>query len=111
MNKKILFSILSSLVILPTVAMAAVSCGDTTGGNATLEKVGQNVTNAALTVGAALAVIGFIVAGILYLTAGGGERLGIAKKALIAAVIGTALIALAGGANIIKDIFCKLITT
>ena len=58
----------------------------------------KNIENAFLTVGTSIVIIGWVIAGILYLTAGGGERLGIAKKALFAAVIGTALIVLARGA-------------
>jgi len=87
-NKKTLFLILLAVVLvsyyLPQVASADQPC---------------DTLNAAKTafrqIGATIVVIGWIITGILYLTAGGGERLGVAKKALIACVIGTALIILA----------------
>ena len=56
----------------------------------------ENIENAFITIGGSIVVIGWIIAGILYLTsAGNPEKTGIAKKALFAAVIGTALIILA----------------
>jgi hypothetical protein len=112
LKKKIVFIILLAVLLSPVVASAAVGCGEKSGGNPKLEAILQNVSNAASTVGAAIAVIGFIIAGILYLTAGGSpEKTGIAKKALFAAVIGTAILALAQGANIMTDIFCAIIKT
>lgn len=118
MNKKIIFSILlAAVIVTPFITIAtpvrpAGSCGDPSGGNEELNRIATNVMNAASTVGAALAVIGFIIAGILWLTAAGSPtKLELAKKALMAAVIGTAILALAQGANILKDIFCMIITT
>jgi len=58
------------------------------------------IKDAFVTIGGSIVIIGWIVAGILYLTAAGSpEKTGTAKKALIAAVIGTALIILAVGAE------------
>lgn len=55
-------------------------------------------------IGGSAVGIGWAIAGILYLTAGGGERLGTAKKALIAAIIGTVVIVLSGSAlSIVQD--------
>ena len=119
MNKKTLFLIiLTTVLILPFGILAedAVDttppvCGATTGGNVQLEAILGRVTDAASTLGAGLAILGFIIAGILFLTAAGSpEKMGVARKALIAAVIGTAVVALAQGANIMNDIFCKIIT-
>lgn len=109
MNKKTIFFFLAvAVVALPVVTLAA--CGDEGGGNPTLDRVILNIKDAALSVGVGLAVVGFIVAGILYVTAAGApNRMETAKKALIAAVIGTALVALAQGANIVSDIFCNII--
>lgn len=54
-----------------------------------------NIKSAFITVGSSIVVIGWIIAGILYLTAAGSpEKLGTAKKALFACVVGTALIIL-----------------
>lgn len=112
MNKKILFLILSAVIsVLPVSAYAALpACGTPGTLSTTLNTIMENITNVGLTVGSALAVIGFIVAGVMYLTAGGApEKLGTAKKAVIAAVIGAGLVALAGGAHIMVDIFCHII--
>lgn len=87
MNKKILFFFLFLLVsILPIVAFAQVI---------PIPDILENIKNMFIAVGAAIVVIGWIITGILYLTAGGGERLAVAKKALVASVIGTAVIVLA----------------
>jgi len=112
MKQKIILLVLLSFIALPFSANA-LTCGTTTGGpSSVLNRIMQNITNAASVLGGGLAVIGFIIAGILYLLAGGSpEKIGKAKTALIAAAIGTALIALAQGANILQDIFCKLITS
>jgi hypothetical protein len=57
-------------------------------------------------VGGVLVAIGWIVAGILYLTSiGSTERMGVGKKAITAAIVGTILIILAGAAyTIIADL-------
>jgi type IV secretory pathway VirB2 component (pilin) len=111
-NKKILFlTLLLAVLIVPVCAYADLTCGDTTGGNEQLSTILTNFTNAASAVGSALAIIGFIIAGIMWLTASGApEKISTAKKALMAAVIGTAILALAQGANIMTDIFCKIIS-
>lgn len=87
MNKKILFSISFLLASsLPVVALAQA------GG---LDPIFTKIKDAFVTIGGLIVVIGWVIAGILYLTSVGGERLVVAKKALIACVIGTALIVLA----------------
>ena len=88
MKKKTLFSILlASILILPLSVLAA---------DADAAKIVGNIETAFKTIGTSVVVIGWIVAGILYLTAAGSpEKLGTAKKALIAAIIGTAIIAVA----------------
>ena len=98
MNKKILsFVLFLLIVVFPVVALA--------------EEGGQPVSPIVLkikimfiSIGGMIVVIGWIIAGILYLTAAGNpEKIGIAKKALFAAVIGTALIVLATSVeNILK---------
>ena len=111
MNKKILFLILlGTILILPLAASASVACGSTSGGNSALNTIMTNISDAASTVGSALAVVGFIIAAIMWLTAAGSpEKTGAAKKALIAAVVGCAILALAQGANIMTGIFCDII--
>lgn len=113
--KKISFLILLLAVLaLPAITLAdtSLTCGSATGGNAELSTILTNVTNAASAVGSALAIIGFIIAGIMWLTASGSpEKIGAAKKALVAAIVGCAILALAQGANIMTDIFCKMINS
>ena len=111
MNKKILsFLLLTFIFGIPSLVLAApAACGVTTGGpSELLTGITGKLTDAANVVGASLAVIGFIVAGILFVTAGGGDRMKTAKSALIAAVIGTAVLALAQGSKVMTQIFCLI---
>ena len=96
MNKKNAFLILLGVLLLPAITYAV-----------TAATMAQNVQAAAVGVGAPLVIVGWIIAGILYLvSAGSPEKTGTAKKALIAAVIGTVLVALAVGANeFVKTLF------
>jgi len=95
MNKKILFLILLSVIIIPVVIQAA-----------TVKEMADNVEKLVVTIGTVIVVIGWIIAGILYLTAWGApEKIGTAKKAMIAAIIGTVLVVFAaGGYTVIKTI-------
>lgn len=101
MNKKYLFSfLLLAVIFLPLVANAA---------SPALDALATSVKGAAISVGAILAVIGFVVAGILWLTSGGSpEKTGLARKALIAAIIGTIILVIAGATSdfvkIIKEV-------
>jgi hypothetical protein len=87
MNKKILFlSLLAIIFILPVMALA-----QTMGVPPIITKIREMF----ISIGGSIVVIGWIIAGILYLTsAGSPEKTGTAKKAMIAAVIGTTLIVL-----------------
>jgi len=87
MNKKTLFlSLLSVVLFLPFVVDAK-----------TLPEMARGVQDVTWTIGTAIVVIGWTIAGILYLTSmGSPEKTGTAKKALVAAVIGTVLVVLAG---------------
>lgn len=89
MNKKILLLILLEVLILPVCANAATDYKTFT----------DNIVTTALYIASGVVVIGWIITGILYLTAQGSpEKLGTAKKALIAAIVGTVLIIVAGSA-------------
>ncbi len=90
MNKKTFFLILLVAVLaLPVLTYAA-----------EVPTMVQQIETAAKTIGTSVVVIGWVIAGVLYLTAGGSpEKTGLAKKALIAAIIGTAIIILAAGAE------------
>ena len=88
-NKKALFLILLFFMILPVIIYAA------EGDQGTTDMI-ENIKTAALTIGTAVVVIGWIIAGILWLTSGGSpEKTGTAKKATVAAAIGTIVIILA----------------
>ncbi len=88
MNKKILFLIFLSVLLLPFLVQAQ-----------TAGSILNNIKTIAVGVGTPLVAIGFIIAGLLYISAAAApERMALAKKALIAAVIGTILVALAANA-------------
>lgn len=85
-NKKFLYLILLSVIFLPIVA-SAVNAPDT---------MFSKAKDMAVTIGASIVVIGWIIAGILYLTAAGSDdKLKTAKRAMIAAFIGTLLVVIA----------------
>lgn len=103
MNKKILFLALLLVVLVPTALVFAQD--DAGGGGGTLTNMAEKVKTALQTIGLSIVIIGWIVTGILYLLSGGSpDKMGTAKKALIACVIGTVLIVLAQGAGQIMDI-------
>ena len=84
MNKKLLFLILAIIFLSPLAASAA-----------DVPEMIINIELAFITIGSSIVVIGWVIAGILWLTsAGSPERVKIAKTALVAAVIGTAIIVL-----------------
>lgn len=97
MNKKILFLTLISALSLPLFASAACDLCVT---------IVQSIENVALLVGGGVVVVMWIVAGILFLTAAGApEKLGAAKKGVLYAIIGTALVIVAAGAiNLVGQI-------
>ena len=88
-NKKNLFYILLLVIIaIPAVTHAV-----------TYTAMAEKLKVALLSIGLSVIVIGWVVAGLLYLTAAGSpEKIGTAKKALIAAIIGTIVVLLASGA-------------
>ena len=94
-KKKILFfSLLVGFFFFPAITNAAGFCDF-------MANIEALITN----IGGSIVIVGWIIAGILYLTsAGSPEKTGTAKKAMIAAVIGTVLVILAAGAApLIKD--------
>lgn len=92
MNKKfVLISVFVSLFCFASLALAQ-GGGGTITNPLGFDTFSGLLTNMATEVGAVIATLGaimIIVAGILYLTsAGSPERIGVAKKALIYAIIG-----------------------
>ena len=91
MNKKTLFlSLLAVTFLTPTLTFAADSSD--------FCKMVSKLSAVTLTVGGSIVAIGWVIAGILYLTAAGGSRMETAKKAMIASIIGTVLVILASSA-------------
>ncbi len=89
MDKKSLFLILLVILIVSPLTIHADQISLTM----------DNLVTGFTAIGTGVVVIGWIVAGILYLTAAGGPRMEVAKKALIACVIGTMLIIIAATAK------------
>ena len=87
MNKKILFLVLLLIILVLPFRISA-----------QLVQVPQiviNIQTASLLIGASIVIIGWVIAGILWLiSAGNPEKTGLAKKATGAAIIGTVLIIL-----------------
>jgi hypothetical protein len=98
MNKKILsFLILATVLALPLLARAA----------ATVQGI---ITTASTNLGLAaggLAIIAFMVAGIMFISATGNpSRIAVAKGSLIAAVVGIVIVILSKTADIfVKNFF------
>ncbi len=86
MNKKILLLILGALVLLsPGLILAA-----------EVPAMVTSVKDAFVTIGGSIVVIGWIITGVLYLTAAGNpEKTKLAKSSLMACVVGTVVIILA----------------
>lgn len=95
MNKNKLFLTISGVVLaLPVLAFGQ-----------TLSGMASSVDTAVTAVAGSIVFIGWCITGILYLTsAGSPEKTGVAKKALIACVIGTVLVILAGASSAIMSV-------
>ncbi len=93
MKKNLLVLTLLSTLILPTIALAQ---------NITITGMVANVSSVIYMVGGILVIIFWVITGILFLYAQGSpEKLGIAKKALFAAIGGTVIVILAWSASAI----------
>ena len=94
-NKKILFLILLASIALPTIVL----------GKTTLPGMADAVDTAITAIAGSIVFIGWCIAGILWLTAAGSpEKIGTAKKATVACVVGTILVILAGASSDIMDV-------
>jgi len=96
-NKKTLFlTLFIADLILPIVASAK--------GESFCVAI-KRLSSLSYQIGGSVVVIGWVIAGILWLVSGGSpEKTGIAKKAIWAAVIGTVLVVIAGvSSNLIID--------
>lgn len=95
--KSIVYSALSAILTMPALAMAQFA--NPTGTNlpqSSLYNIISNIMYWLLAIVGIVGVIGFCIAGILYLTAAGDEtRIGTAKTAMMYSIIGV-IVALAG---------------
>ncbi|MBI2050062.1 MAG: hypothetical protein HYT35_01225 [Candidatus Staskawiczbacteria bacterium] len=106
MSKKILFLILVGIFVLPLIVTAQAQPS----GIAVLDKVLDNIGKVVIAIGTALIVVGFVVAGVMYLaSAGNTEKMGTAKKALVASIIGAVIVTLAIAANGIVQILNQIL--
>jgi len=103
MNKKLLSIVLPLFIMAPaTFAIAATQC---TGVNNNIGCYAGNIKEIAINIASPIVIIGWIIAGILYLLAAGSpEKINVAKKAVVACVIGTVLVVLALGTGPIIDV-------
>jgi len=95
-NKKTLFLVIlfDAFLLLPSIAFGA---GE-------LCNMVKRVKDVTWQIGGTLVVVGWVIAGILYLTSMGSERMATAKKAIWAATIGTILVVIsATAATIVQD--------
>ena len=93
MKKKIFFKLFVVVLLTPLATLAADFASS---GSSTLDNTMKKLFSTALGIGTPIVIIGWVIAGILYLTSSGEpQKMETAKKAMIACVIGTVLIALA----------------
>lgn len=93
MNKKILFLILLSFLILPGTVLAQ-----------PIENMVSNIVKVVIFTAGGIVVIIWAVTGILFLSSmGAPEKLSTAKKSLFAAIAGTVLVILAFLAGVIIE--------
>ena len=92
-NKKILFLILLSFLILPATVLAQ-----------PIENMVNNIVSVVIYIAGGIVVIIWVVTGILFLSSQGDPtKLSTAKKSLFAAIGGTVLVILAWSAGIIIE--------
>lgn len=89
-TKKIALSLATiGLAVLPIVALAQVGGSAPTGFATSLETLGQMIVNQIWIVFTIIAIIAFVIAGVLFLTSGGDpEKIAKARSALIWGVAG-----------------------
>ncbi|MDP2741395.1 MAG: TrbC/VirB2 family protein [bacterium] len=105
MNKKILFLVLLAVILIfsNTASVKAAS---------TLSTMVDNIKNMLALTAIPFVIIGWLIAGIIYLTSGGSpEKTGLGKKALIAAVIGTVLVMSTSAAISIYEVIFSALTS
>lgn len=89
MNKKILFLILLGILILPTVVFAQLH---SYGSDISLGEIVDNIVGSLWVVFAGIAVVCFLVAGVMFLTAAGDAgKLKTARDAFLWGVVGVVI--------------------
>lgn len=106
MNKKILsffILLIVSVLVFPQISGAV---------SAQVTAMADNIKEVMIAIGAAIVVIGWVVAGIIYLTSmGKPDKMQTGQKAIVAAVIGTALVIIAeAGYGLVSGIVDNIIS-
>jgi hypothetical protein len=105
-DKKILNSFLLGSLIAVLVSPIVVLATDCSA----LNTLATSVTGTAIGIASPIVVIGWIIAGIMYLTATGNpQRMELAKKTMIACAIGTVLVILAATSGAVISVVSKAI--
>ena len=104
MKKQLLFLIFLGFLVLPIVALGQWNNSGYGSGGGDLNGTLQSIVTTFVTVAGAVVVIGWIIAGLLYLTAAGApDKLSTAHKAIFACAVGTAVVILAVSAKSIIE--------
>lgn len=105
MKKETLLAFLSIILISPLLAFA--QAGGNGGGGLTIQGMVDAVVQTTFYIASGVVVILWVITGILFLTARGApDQLSKAKTALIAAVVGTFIVIVAGSAiSIVRSAF------
>jgi len=95
--KKSIYSLIAVLIAMPSLALAQFSAPSGTNlPSGSVTGIVTNLMNWLLMMVGILGVIGFVIAGILYLTAAGDDdQIGRAKKAMVYSIVGV-LVSLIG---------------
>ncbi|MCX6720114.1 MAG: hypothetical protein NTV36_03360 [Candidatus Staskawiczbacteria bacterium] len=104
MNKKTLFLVLLSILVMPSLVFAQ---GLTCEGGVTIPNMVCNATNVALAVASGVVIILWLATGLLFLTAQGDPaKLNKGKLALFTSIAGTVLVIAAyWGMDLVGSIF------
>jgi len=103
--KKVLSIFLLSILLFPQIVLGQIEIKNPLGAD-TFEEIIARITNFIFSIALVVAPIMILIAGFLFITAGGSpEQVSRAKRIILWTVVGVVVIALAQGlANVIKSI-------
>lgn len=98
LGKIVLNSLVIGLIALPVLVLAQVGGMSGSGSGLSIQRIGINIANAVWIVFTIIAVIAFVVAGVMFLTAyGEAEKVKKARSAFLWGVVGVVVAILAFG--------------